>query len=166
MLTIIQATTISDIENVRQLFREYVASLNVDLDFQNFDEELNTLPGCYAPPEGALLLAMDEKRAAGCVALRKLETGICEMKRLYVRPQYRGANLGKVLVEAIIAEAKKRNYSALRLDTLPSMARARVLYASLGFTEIPPYRFNPIEGTAFMELTLPVLKNGDSLVVG
>jgi putative acetyltransferase len=166
MLTIIQAETRDHIEHARQLFAEYAAALKVNLDFQNFDEELKGLPGDYAPPSGALLLAMDETRAAGCVALRKLEDGICEMKRLYVRPEYRGAKLGKILAEAIIAEARKRNYSALRLDTLPSMAPARRLYASLGFTEIPPYRFNPIEGTAFMELTLSVLKNGDSLVVG
>ena len=158
MLTIIQAQTSSEIEQARQLFAEYAASLNVDLDFQNFSEELSSLPGCYAPPEGALLLAMDEEKAAGCVALRKLEDHICEMKRLYVKPEYRGAKLGKVLAEAIIEEAKKRNYLALRLDTLPSMARARVLYAALGFREIPPYRFNPIEGTAFMELNLAAIK--------
>lgn len=154
MLTIIQAETIADVENARQLFKEYAAALNVNLDFQNFDEELNNLPGGYAPPDGALLVAMDNEKAAGCVALRKLQDGICEMKRLYVRPEYRGAKLGRVLAEAIIAEAKKRNYSAMRLDTLPSMAQARRMYASLGFQEISPYRFNPIEGTAFLELNL------------
>ena len=157
MLTIIQAETNSDIEQARQLFIEYAAALKVNLDFQNFDEELNNLPGDYAPPQGALLLAMDAEKAAGCVALRKLEEGICEMKRLYVRPEYRGARLGKVLAEAIIAEAKKRNYLAMRLDTLPSMKPAQVLYAALGFKEIPPYRFNPIEGTAFMELNLAAI---------
>jgi putative acetyltransferase len=157
MLTIIQAETRDHIEHARQLFTEYAAELNINLNFQNFDEELKGLPGDYAPPSGTLLLAMDETRVAGCAALRKLEDGICEMKRLFVRPEYRGAKLGKVLAEAIIQEARKRNYLTLRLDTLPSMAQARRLYASLGFTEIAPYRFNPIEGTAFMELNLAAI---------
>jgi ribosomal protein S18 acetylase RimI-like enzyme len=142
------------IPEVRRLFREYADSLKVPLDFQNFDEELNSLPGAYTPPTGCLLLAISDQEFAGCVALRQLEKNICEMKRLFVRPQWRGTKLGRILAETIIQRARDSGYQFMRLDTLPSMDRARKLYSSLGFYEIEPYRFNPIAGTSFMEVKL------------
>ncbi len=142
------------IPEVRRLFLEYADSLKVPLDFQNFDEELNSLPGVYTPPTGCLLLAISDQEFAGCVALRQLEKNICEMKRLFVRPQWRGTKLGRLLAETLIQRARDMGYKFMRLDTLPSMDRARKLYSSLGFYEIEPYRFNPIAGTSFMELKL------------
>ena len=142
------------IEIIKNLFVEYADSLGFDLSFQNFKEELANLPGDYAAPEGCLLLAKYEGQAAGCVALRKLSEGVCEGKRLYVRPRFRGLKIGRKLMEAIIAEARRIGYSAIRGDTIPSMEAAQALYASLGFKEIEPYRYNPIEGVAFMELKL------------
>jgi GNAT superfamily N-acetyltransferase len=142
------------IPEVRLLFSEYADSLNIPLDFQNFDEELKSLPGDYAPPAGSLLLARSDHQFAGCVAMRPLDKNICEMKRLFVRPQWRGTKLGRILAESIIQRARDAGYQFMRLDTLPSMERARTLYASLGFYEIEPYRFNPITGTSFMEVKL------------
>lgn len=142
------------IPEVRRLFLEYVDSLKVQLDFQNFDEELKSLPGAYAPPQGALLMAISDQEFAGCVAMRPLEKNISEMKRLFVRPQWRGTKLGRLLAETIIQRARTVGYEFMRLDTLPSMERARKLYSSLGFYEIEPYRFNPIAGTSFMEVKL------------
>ncbi|HSE39427.1 MAG TPA: GNAT family N-acetyltransferase [Acidobacteriota bacterium] len=142
------------IPEVRRLFSEYADSLNVPLDFQNFDEELKSLPGDYAPPSGSLLLAISDQQFAGCVAMRPLENNICEMKRLFVRPQWRGTKVGRILAETIMQRARDAGYQFMRLDTLPSMQRARGLYASLGFYEIKPYRFNPIAGTSFMEVKL------------
>jgi GNAT superfamily N-acetyltransferase len=143
-----------DLDAARELFREYAASLGFDLEFQGFSEELATLPGSYAPPRGRLLLAWEGGVAAGCVALRPIERGICEMKRLYVRPGYRGAGLGRRLADRIVQEARDAGYGRMRLDTLPAMAGARALYQALGFRPIPPYRANPIEGAVFLELTL------------
>ena len=153
-LEIFEAKTEKDIESFRSLLREYADSLGIDLSFQNFQEELINLPGCYARPEGCVLLAEYDGKIAGCVALRKLNDGICEGKRLYVKPQFRGLEIGRKLMEAIIAEARKSGYTHLRGDTLASMKAAQALYASLGFKEIEPYTYNPIEGAIFLELKL------------
>lgn len=138
----------------RDLFREYGASLGIDLSFQEFDRELRELPGDYAPPRGAILLALDAEEAVGCVAVRDLGEGACEMKRLFVRPSHRGTGLGRTLADAVLATARSLGYGRMRLDTLPSMGSAMALYALLGFREIPPYRFNPVPGARFMEIDL------------
>lgn len=148
------AETAMEIESVKALFREYAASLGFDLCFQDFDKELSDLPGQYAPPEGYLMLAIVGSEIAGCVALRKFGEGICEMKRLYVRPQFRGRGLGRKLAMAIIEKAREIGYKSMRLDTLDSMTEAIELYLSLGFREIDDYRFNPIKGARFFELKL------------
>ena len=154
MLQIIDAHDRATLPAAHRLFEEYAASLGVSLDFQDFDDELAGLPGSYAPPHGCLLIALWQEQVAGCVALRPLGDGVCEMKRLYTRPQFRGLKIGRSLAQAVIARARETGYERMRLDTLPSMANARSLYASLGFTGIAGYRYNPIEGTAFMELVL------------
>jgi ribosomal protein S18 acetylase RimI-like enzyme len=153
-MRIIPAESPQHFTEARKLFTEYAASLGVSLCFQNFDEELADLPGTYAPPDGCLLLAVHNQEIGGCVALRKLGEGICEMKRLYVRPGYRGQQLGVGLALAVIAEARGKGYEHMRLDTLPSMGKAQALYRTLGFKEIEPYTHNPVPGTLFMELDL------------
>lgn len=152
---LIQAILPAQIEEARTLFLEYANSLNFSLCFQSFDEELQTLPGAYAPPDGRLLLAQGNGKTAGCVALRKIETDICEMKRLYVRPGYRGTGLGKKLVEELIVEARKIGYTRMRLDTVgESMKDAVALYRRLGFKDIAPYREYPLDGVLYMELDI------------
>lgn len=140
---------------VRKLLGEYQQTLKIDLCFQGFAEELNSLPGRYAPPGGAILLAEgDGGDIAGLVAMRPIDPFAAEMKRLYVRSDRQGDGLGRALAEALIASARERGYSRLRLDTLPSMERAAALYRKLGFVEIGPYVPNPVEGALFFELTL------------
>ncbi len=154
-MKLIQAQTPEQIDLARQLFREYEASLNIDLCFQNFENELAQLPGDYAPPHGDLLLAYQDDDLAGCVALRKISETVCEMKRLFVRDPFRGKRIGGALTQAIISEAKRIGYERMRLDTLPGkMDDAIILYRRLGFEEIAPYRHNPVPGAIFMELKL------------
>jgi ribosomal protein S18 acetylase RimI-like enzyme len=154
MLQFALATSPAEIETARGLFKEYQASLGIDLCFQDFETELARLPGEYAMPSGRLFLAYWESRLAGCVALRKLDEGTCEMKRMYVRPEFRGKRIGRKLAEMIIREAKGLGYARMRLDTMPTMKEAIALYQSLGFQTIEPYRVNPVEGALFMELAL------------
>jgi putative acetyltransferase len=145
----------AQIAGTRELFLEYAQSLGFSLCFQNFDQELAGLPGDYAPPEGRLLLAYHEGQLAGCVALHRLEPRICEMKRLYLRPQFRGKSVGLALVESVIAQARAIGYSHMRLDTVePIMKDAVAMYRRFGFREIAPYRPNPIAGALYMELEL------------
>ena len=160
MLTILDAVAEAQVAEARRLFEEYAASLDVDLCFQGFAQELATLPGKYSPPEGRLLLAVEEGKPAGCVALRPFGSGVCEMKRLYVRPEFRGTGIGRRLVEQIIAEARSAGYERIRLDSLSSMTSAIALYRQFGFRDIPSYRDNPIQGSLFLELPLdPVLSD-------
>jgi putative acetyltransferase len=152
---ILRARSPDDIEHARQLFKEYAAWLEIDLCFQNFEKELAELPGEYSPPTGRLFLASKDTGIAGCVALRKIGEGICEIKRLFVRSEFRGQGLGRQLAKAIIQEAKQIGYERMRLDTLPpKMNDAIALYRSLGFEEIEPYYNNPVPGAKFMELKL------------
>jgi GNAT superfamily N-acetyltransferase len=143
-----------DLEVVRGLFEEYVDGLGIDLAFQGFEGELAQLPGKYQTPAGRLLLAWNGARAVGCIALRPLDAKTCEMKRLYVRPEARGEQLGRRLVERVCREAREAGYARICLDTLPMMISAQSLYESLGFVPIEPYVFNPVPGTKFLALDL------------
>ena len=170
MLRITPAETNETVQQASILFREYAASLGVDLSFQNFEQELASLPSDYAPPDGRLFLAvLDEASAtpqgrhssassasslAGCIALRKIDAETCEMKRLYVRPQFRGHGAGRALAHAVINAAREIGYRRMRLDTLPQMTEAQALYRGLGFREIAPYRHNPIVGSRYFEIEL------------
>jgi len=155
VIRLIQAITPEEITLARELFAEYAVWLDISLCFQNFDKELAGLPGNYAPPSGRLLLALEDDQLVGCVALRPLPDQTCEMKRLYVRPEFRGRGWGRKMVEAIVAAAQELGYSRMRLDTLPGkMDQALAMYRRFGFREIDPYYENPVEGATFMELTL------------
>ena len=173
MFDILDASVPERVDQARNLFVEYAASLGLSLCFQNFEQELAELPGAYAPPGGALLMAVENGEPLACVALRPLDGplctaegedqagyaglepgAVCEMKRLYVRPQARGRGLGRAMAEAVIEEARGRGYRLMRLDTLPSMRRAIALYERLGFRDIPGYCVNPHEGARFLELAL------------
>ena len=151
---ITQARAEADIALVRELFREYAASIRVDLEYQGFSSELVALPGQYAPPTGDLLVARVGGEPAGCVALRALDQSTLEMKRLYVRPAARGAGLGKLLIETAISFARQSGYTELRLDTLATMVTAQKLYGAFGFVEIPPYGNAFLPGTRFYSLPL------------
>jgi putative acetyltransferase len=158
-LTFRQAGSPTQISQARELFLEYAQSLGFSLCFQNFDQELANLPGDYSPPHGRLLLAEYEGQLAGCVALHKLSSEhgykLCEMKRLYLRPQFRGKGLGRALTDRIIAEARQSGYQRMRLDTVePVMKDAVAMYRRLGFREIEPYCNNPMAGALYMELQL------------
>jgi ribosomal protein S18 acetylase RimI-like enzyme len=155
MIEIIQAETPEQIEQTRAIFREYESWLGLSLCFQGFEEELANLPGKYAEPDGRLYLAFSGRELAGCIAMRKLEDGISEMKRLYVKEKFRGNGIGNKLIERVIDAAKQTGYSKIRLDTYPpKMGKAVRLYESYGFHEIPPYYHNPFGETLFMELLL------------
>ncbi len=155
-MRIVQAQSETEIEQVRELFGEYVEWLGINLCFQNYDKEVADLPGDYAAPRGRLLLALaDDGAAAGCGALRDLGNGVGEMKRLFVRPAFRGQRLGWQLAEMILDEARALGYEQIRLDTLPGkMDQAIAMYRVLGFKDIAPYYNNPVAGAAFMELKL------------
>jgi putative acetyltransferase len=146
------------LEATREIFREYAEGLGIDLDFQHFDEELANLPGEYAPPQGALLLAFVDDELAGCGAFRPLPdsdyANACEMKRLYVRRAFRRFGLGRMLTQALMDHATEAGYSVMLLDTLDDMESARGLYASLGFETIPPYYFNPVPGAHYLKVAL------------
>jgi ribosomal protein S18 acetylase RimI-like enzyme len=144
----------SNIQDIKVLFEEYTSSLGIDLTYQNYDEEFSNLPGKYARPSGRLYIAYSDKIAAGCIGLRKIDAQICEMKRLYVRNQFRGFRIGKMLAEQVIVEAKAIGYNSVVLDTLSTMESARKLYKNLGFVEIAPYYDSPIHDTHFLCLSL------------
>lgn len=139
---------------VRELFREYEKYIGVDLCFQDFENELKSLPGAYSRPQGRLYLIESAGEIAGCAALRKFDEDVCEMKRLYVREKFRGRGLGRQAAELIVAEARNIGYKRMMLDTLPAMTEAITLYESLGFKKVPEYRENPIAGAVFMEMKL------------
>jgi putative acetyltransferase len=153
-MQMLEAHTAVHLPTVRELFLEYAHSLDINLSFQSFDRELAELPGRYASPEGRLFLALEHKQSAGCVALRKIGDGSCEMKRLYVRPAFRAQGLGRKLADGAISAARDIGYERMRLDTLTSMSEAIELYESLGFQRISPYYDNPSELALFFELKL------------
>ena len=153
-IRIAEARWPDDRADVEALFREYVSSLAEDISFQNVDEELGTLPGKYARPTGVVLIAREDAQAAGAVAYRMVEPGVCEMKRLYVRPAFRGTGLGRELANELIEDARARGYRTMLLDTLASMSSARALYRDLGFVPVAPYYDNPLPGVMYMALEL------------
>ncbi len=155
MLQIIKAETANHYEQTRRLFARYADSLGFDIEFQGFSDELAALPGAYAPPSGCILLAVISELFIGCVALRRIDKSICEMKRLFVAPEHRGKGIGRALANFVIDEAQKLGYRRMRLDTVTSMQAANALYTSLGFEPIEAYCYNPLEGAAYYEIDLP-----------
>lgn len=155
MITIEQATDDAQMDTVRKLFKNYESWLGMDLCFQGFEEELRTLPGRYAPPDGRLFIAYVDGEAAGCIAMRKIGESVCEMKRLFVLEKFRGRRIGDKLIRRLIDTARKEGYEFMRLDTLPDrMKKAAELYRSYGFYSIEPYYENPYKGVEYMELDL------------
>ncbi len=154
MTQIIRMETDEHHIQAKLLFHQYASTLDFDLNFQGFDDEVTTLPGVYSHPEGCILLALDKDKFTGCVALRKLETNICEMKRLFVIPEYREKKIGKLLARKIIDVARKSGYKIMRLDTVATMKEANRLYLSLGFRRIDAYCYNPIEKAVYYELKI------------
>ena len=154
LIRVVRAIDTRSVAIVRVLFREYADSLEFSLDFQDFDREVRGLPGEYTPPRGALFLAWVEGDSAGCVGVRPIDAQTCEMKRLYVRPEFRVRGVGRVLAERAVEEGRNLGYDRMWLDTVPSMAAAIALYRSMGFTDIPPYRHNPLPGALFLERRL------------
>jgi GNAT superfamily N-acetyltransferase len=154
MINLLHTSSPEEMPLVRKLFEEYAASLDVDLCFQGFDRELETLPGDYAPPDGIIIIAFSDEEPAGCVALRRIDDAVCEMKRLFVKPEHRRKGIGRALAEAVVDHARELGYASIRLDTLKSMVEANALYAALGFTECAPYRYNPCEQPVFLERSL------------
>jgi len=154
-MKLIQTTKWEQIEAARELFNEYATELAINMCFQNFDEELRTLPGKYAPPDGRLLLAYADEELAGCIALRKLDDRTCEMKRLFIRPKFRGKGYGRKMIDSLIEQARNIGYERMWLDSLPGkMDAAIVLYRQLGFKDIPAYYDNPLESVIYLERTL------------
>jgi ribosomal protein S18 acetylase RimI-like enzyme len=146
--------TEKDYKNAKILFVEYANSLNFQLCFQNFEKEISDLSAQYSKPTGCIILCYEDDKPIGCVGLRKFAEGICEMKRLYLRPEARGKGIGRVLAEEIVEKAKEFGYKKMQLDTIETMKEAISLYKSMGFKEISPYRFNPVKGVIYMELEL------------
>jgi ribosomal protein S18 acetylase RimI-like enzyme len=159
MCQLIEVTTSKDIQVVRELFDEYAVSIGIDLTFQNFEQELIHIADIYMPPEGSLLLAKQDGIPAGCVGLRKIEGRYCEMKRLYVRPKFRGMGLGKALCRRIIQKGRQLGYTKMLLDTLSTMMDAQALYRSHGFKDTVPYYHNPLPEAQYMQLTLDESEN-------
>ena len=166
MVTIRQADSAEDVRATRRLFVAYARSLDFDLDFQHFEQELADLPGCYEPPTGCTLLAVCDSEPVGCVALRPLDARVCEMKRLFVVPDSRGEGTGKALALAVLARARVLGYDRMRLDTVTGMVAANTLYASLGFVRTEPYRHNPLPDASFFELELQSAVGGGPLEGG
>ena len=154
MIRVIHARTRDHYQWVHKLFQQYAELLGFDLEFQGFSQELENLPGDYSPPQGCILMAVRAEKFVGCVALRPLEDRICEMKRLFVLPDFRGQKIGRALARGIINEARARGYERMRLDTIESMTEAKQLYRSLGFRSIKPYRYNPLDNPTYFELDL------------
>lgn len=154
MIEIKPANFPEDLERVVAIFREYVASPTVSLDFQEYEAEFASLPGKYAPPEGRVLLAWKDRAIVGCAALRKVDGNMCEMKRVYIRSTARGEGLGRRLIESLLAEAREAGYSRICLDVLPEFVAAQSIYESLGFRPAPPVSFNPVPNTKFLGLDL------------